>query len=323
MKLSVIIPTCDRPEELRRCLELLQPIPAEECEVIVTDDSRSPSTQMAWTTDFPAVRQILGPRRGPAANRNNGAQAAQGGWLAFLDDDCQPAPGWIQTLLQEIDADDVDVVEGKTVCPDKRDSFFQEQVENLHGDLFWSCNLAIRRDAFQALGGFDEDFIGAGGEDLELAWRIRQARLICLFSPAVRVVHPPRQLSWSRLWWRTFFTRWHLLYRLKTQQALPLEATSISAASALIIQQCVDLLRTTYHLVSRFEKSRWRTAVAGQLWRWLTFPILLPYLVYWDLRFRSQIKSSSSVIPKTPTITVDNCRSLSIAIDRNSRTNNR
>jgi GT2 family glycosyltransferase len=292
IKLSVVIPTCDRPETLHRCLELLQPFPTEGCEIIITDDSRDDATRAVVEKDFPNVHWVRGPQRGPAANRNSGALAGQGTWLAFLDDDCQPAPSWLPTLLHEIERDGVDVIEGKTVCPNKRDSLFQEQVENLHGDLFWSCNLAIRREAFEKLGGFDEDFTEAGGEDLELAWRIRGAGLAGRFSAETLIFHPPRQLTWRRLWWRTLFIRWHLLYRIKTQQAPALNASAARSCSVLVGQQFIDLLRSTFHFFSRFDKRRWRTALASQLWRWFTFPIVLPYLVYWDLHFRRQLKQS-------------------------------
>ena len=167
MLITVIIPACGRPTELARCLRAL---PAG-ADVIVTDDSPDDAVRQMLARDFPRVQHLAGPRKGPAANRNHGARAATGDWLVFLDDDCVPQPGWLEAITAHPEAE---VVEGRTVCPDACDDPFTEQVENLNGNNFWSCNLAMRRSVFFDLGGFDEDFTEAAGEDMELAWRIRR-----------------------------------------------------------------------------------------------------------------------------------------------------
>ena len=57
----------------------------------------------------------------------------------------------------------------KAVYLGRTDHPLEEIVENVTGDLLWSCNLAIRHDLFERLGGFNEDFLEAGGEDVEFA----------------------------------------------------------------------------------------------------------------------------------------------------------
>ena len=90
--ISVIIPTCHRNASLAKCLDCLAPgtqtLPPEQYEVIVTDDGSRSTAQQMVQENYPWVLWIAGPCRGPAANRNNGAEAAQGQWLAFTDDDC-------------------------------------------------------------------------------------------------------------------------------------------------------------------------------------------------------------------------------------------
>src|SRR5438105_970424 len=162
--ISVIVPTCDRTESLARCLEQL----VGAYEIIVSDDGRSSDTRQLIASHFPKVRWLQGPRRGPAANRNHGSRFATGDWLAFVDDDCIPDRRWLDEIAKLILT--ADVVEGKTVCPVKTNHPLEEVVENVTGNLLWSCNLAIRRDLFEKLGGFDEDFLEAGGEDLALAF---------------------------------------------------------------------------------------------------------------------------------------------------------
>ncbi|MDR3404562.1 MAG: glycosyltransferase family 2 protein [Chthoniobacter sp.] len=271
MKFSVVIPTCHRPETLARCLRGLA---NDEAEIIVSDDSSDDATRDFVSREFPHARWLAGPRRGPAANRNCGARAATGDWLAFIDDDCEPQPGWLAALARA--GGDADVVEGRVVAPGATDSPFEEHVENLHGDLLWSCNLAVRRDAFERLGGFDEDFLEAGGEDMEFAWRVARAGLRIRFAPAALVHHPPRRVDWSGLWRRTWMIRWMSLYRLKTGHSRSLPVA--------VADEIKALLRESVQLVARRDLPwpcrRW-FAVS---WRWFTFPLVLPYILYWDWR---------------------------------------
>jgi GT2 family glycosyltransferase len=255
-------------------------------EIIVTDDSSDSSTKELVEKEFPYVRWIPGPRRGPAANRNHGARAATGNWLAFIDDDCEPQPGWLEAISAHCWAD---VVEGQTICPSNRDDPFEEQVENLNGDNFWSCNLAMRRSAFFELGGFDEDFLDAAGEDMELAWRIRRSDLRTVFTPAAQVIHRARRISWRMLLWRTWLLRWRLLYRLKTGDDLSPNAGALRIGSALVGRETTELMRLIVHLFTRRDAKRPRSQLFHTVRRMVTFPIVLPYLLVWEFRFRKQL----------------------------------
>jgi GT2 family glycosyltransferase len=275
MRFSVIIPTCHRPELLAQCLRGLS---ASDVEIIVSDDSGDDATRAVVERDFPRARWVAGPRRGPAANRNHGARAAIGDWLAFVDDDCQPQQDWLAAL--ERAAGDVDVVEGCTVAPGAIDSPFEEHVENIHGGVLWSCNFGIRRVAFERLGGFDEHFLEAGGEDMEFAWRVAQAGLRVRFAPDALVHHPPRYIGWRGLWRRTWMIRWMGLYRIKTRKARSLPRA--------IADEMLLLLRQTAQLVTRRQLPWPRCRCFHVAWRWLTFPLVLPYILYWDWRFGSK-----------------------------------
>ncbi len=274
MKFSVVIPTCRRPDMLARCL---RPLDGAEAEILVSDDSDDDRTRDLLAREFPKVRWLQGPRRGPAANRNCGAHAATGEWLAFVDDDCEPQAGWLEGLAQAIG--DADVIEGRVIAPGATDSPFEEHVENLRGGVLWSCNLAVRRDVFERLGGFDEGFREAGGEDMEFAWRVARANLRVKFAPGALVHHPPRYVGWRGLWRRTWMIRWMSLYRLKTGQAR-------SPAGGLL-DECTLLLRQTVQLVTRREEPWPRRRVFAVAWRWFTFPLVLPYILYWDWRFKT------------------------------------
>ena len=73
---------------------------------------------------------------------------------------------------------DVDVIEGRTECPSEHDTPFEERVENLKGESFWSCNLAVRRSVLPAIspGGLTRiSWRRRWFEDMEFAWRFCEA----------------------------------------------------------------------------------------------------------------------------------------------------
>lgn len=291
---SVVIPTFQRPALVARTLDCLtsvrQGISPAAFEVIVTDDSRDDGTEVLIAARFPAVRYVRGPRRGPAANRNCGADIARGEWLVFVDDDCLPAEGWIAALSQVDAASRPDVIEGATLSPDKVDNPFRHYVENLTGGVYWSCNLAVRRAVFTALGGFDEDFREAGGEDLEFGERIRRARVRTVFCPAAVVVHPSYAISWKYIFWHVFAIRWHLLYALKTGEAPPADSPAWKTLSFLVATRITNLLRVTWRSLRAPDPARRRTTMFNVAMSWVMFPIVLPYMAYWDLRFRRTVR---------------------------------
>src|SRR5690348_16192010 len=92
--ISVIIPACNRNELLSKCLAKLHPsvqsLPAELYEMIVTDDSKDNVSKEFIHQNYSWIKWVQGPKKGPAANRNNGAAHAKNDWLVFIDDDCTP-----------------------------------------------------------------------------------------------------------------------------------------------------------------------------------------------------------------------------------------
>jgi GT2 family glycosyltransferase len=293
-RLSVVVATCDRPAVLSRTLEALTPdfqqVAPDVFEVIVADDSQDESTRTVVEERFPQAVYVKGPGRGPASNRNRGAAEAKGEWLAFIDDDCQPAGGWARALLQQADEPGIDVVEGRIFVPDKMDSPFRRHVENLTGGNFWSGNLAVRRATFARLGRFDEEFLEAGGEDLEFGERIRRSGVRTAFCPAATVIHPSHVVSWRYLFWRTFLIKWHLLYLLKTGQGVPADAPVWKALGFLLVSRTRSLLRTTWRLF-RPAKDGHRSGLFDVVASWVMFPMVLPYLVYWEVRFRRHLRA--------------------------------
>ena len=101
---SVVIPTYGRPRQLTACLQSLARLDDSRgaFEVIVVDDGSETPPQAAIAAagvrlDVALLQQS---HAGPAAARNAGALKARGAFLAFTDDDCQPAPDWLQHVGQ-------------------------------------------------------------------------------------------------------------------------------------------------------------------------------------------------------------------------------
>jgi GT2 family glycosyltransferase len=201
--ISVVIPTYQRLDQLSRCLDRLDPkvqsLAADQYEVIVTDDGREVTARSMIAQRYPRVRWVAGPRRGPAANRNNGARAATGEFIAFTDDDCIPSAQWLSSFAAAI-CDEVDVYEGKTTCEAGVRSPLEHAPINLTGGCLWSCNMMVRKALFERLGGFDEDFPYPHMEDADFRRRLEAHGINIQFAPEAVVDHPPRrQLPGRRL----------------------------------------------------------------------------------------------------------------------------
>jgi len=184
---SVIVPTYNRPRQLGVCIGALSRVtpPAGGFEVIIVDDGGHPGVdevRRAATGTATTVRYAAQLHAGPAAARNTGARLAVGTWLAFTDDDCEPASGWLQAFERAI-VQHPDALVGGVVRNAVSDSMFSEASQLLVGFVagwfdgaarerfFTSNNIALRRAAFLDAGGFDAAFGASAGEDREFCDR--------------------------------------------------------------------------------------------------------------------------------------------------------
>jgi len=194
----VIIPTCNRNELLGKCLDRLMPgtqtLAAAAYEVIVSDDGAGEGAETFCRQRYPWVRYVRGPRRGPAANRNNGASIAAGDWLVFTDDDCLPDAGWLHAYVCAIDAyPDCKAFEG-AIWPDDEELLKKDMAEcpvNTKGGFFWSANIMVDKIIFNQVGKFDEVYQIAANEDQELFKRILQKTAVPFIKTSV-IEHPVR-----------------------------------------------------------------------------------------------------------------------------------
>lgn len=194
--ISVIIPTCYRNDLLASCLNCLAPgiqtLTADHYEIIITDDGLNTTAEQMVHDLYPWARWVAGPRKGPAANRNNGATFALGEWLAFTDDDCLPEPGWLEAFTQAT-TKGTDIYEGKTICRAGIRSPIYTAPINMTGGFLWSCNMMIRYSVFKQVEGFDEQYPYAAMEDVDLRERLTRGKHNISFVQNAIVDHPPRK----------------------------------------------------------------------------------------------------------------------------------
>jgi GT2 family glycosyltransferase len=140
------------------------------------------------------------PQRGPAAARNTGIAVAQADLLAFIDDDCEPAPGWLSALLDAARQHPECGLGGVVVNKLRHNPFSEASqlivsflcayyADERTGRFFTSNNLAFPARALQAMGGFDATYTRAAAEDRELCdrWVDGGGRLVAV--PEAVVLH--------------------------------------------------------------------------------------------------------------------------------------
>lgn len=191
---TVVIPACNRPDLLAKALESLRPevqgISPDAYEVVVTDDSCNGEVLRLIEQRFPWVRWLQGPQRGPAANRNHGAQAAHGDWLVFMDDDCIASPQLLSVYRAHLGQGMV--LEGRTIPLGARTRCDEECPANETGGYLWSCNMAIDRQLFHELRGFDEAYPSPAMEDVDFCCRVLGSGIQPVFLSGASVYHPWR-----------------------------------------------------------------------------------------------------------------------------------
>jgi GT2 family glycosyltransferase len=205
---AVVVATHERPARLARLLAALraQTLSPQRFEVVIVDDGSGPSTAAVLDAERSRARLDLRALRldrplGPAGARNRGWRAARAPLIAFTDDDCAPAPGWLQAALEAARRNPGAIVQGRTL-PDPTELGGRPLTERTIriealALSFQTCNMLYPRDLLKRLGGFDEHFGPRSvGEDTELAWRALRSGAKATFASGALVHHAVEQLGY-------------------------------------------------------------------------------------------------------------------------------
>jgi glycosyltransferase involved in cell wall biosynthesis len=188
IKVSAIIPVFNGAATLRQAIDSALAQGSGRLELIVVDDGSTDSTPAIIESYGTHIRQIRQSNAGPAAARNAGVRNAQGQYLAFLDADDRWLPGMLDRAIVMLDSDpDCVMVYGNLFMVDSDGRSLgtslihheyshppsMEEILQRMWPIMPSAAL-IRRSAFDACGGFVEEFRGAGFEDAFLWLRLRE-----------------------------------------------------------------------------------------------------------------------------------------------------
>jgi glycosyltransferase involved in cell wall biosynthesis len=204
VRISVVIPTRDRPGPLATCLAgLAVDFPADAETVVVSDGGAVDlGTVVAPFTETLRLRVLSIEHAGPAAARNRGLEVARGDVVAFIDDDCRPRPGWLAALAAGVVVCPPRAVAGITLngLPANPYADAAQLVLDLlsrydramtrRERLLPSNNFAFPTTPLRGIGGFDERFRTA--EDRELCRRWAGAGFDLGRVPAAVVEHDAR-----------------------------------------------------------------------------------------------------------------------------------
>ena len=208
---SVVIVTWNGREHLDACLPAVAAQQGMIVETIVVDNGSTDGTVDHLRTRYPWVRVVsLAENRGFAAGTNAGVRVATGTFVALLNNDTVPQPGWLLALVSGVSEpdgfllatslivymDDPDVIDSagdgllRAGGAFKRHHGERVELAREQAEVFGVCGAAclMPRRVFEELGGFDEDFF-ASHEDVDLSYRARLLGYRCRYVPDAIVRH--------------------------------------------------------------------------------------------------------------------------------------
>ena len=206
--ISVVVCSYNGARTIRDCCEGLVRLEYPNFEVIVVNDGSTDATPEI-VSEY-GFRLISTANRGLSNARNTGWQEAKGEIVAYIDDDAYPDPHWL-TYIAAAFMRTTHVGIGGPNLPPPGDGAIADCVANAPGgpvhvllsdteaEHIPGCNMAFRKKALQAIGGFDPQFRTAG-DDVDVCWRLQQQRWTIGFSPAAMVWHHRRNAV--RTYWK-------------------------------------------------------------------------------------------------------------------------
>lgn len=200
-KVSVVICAYNAAATLEECLSSLARLTYPDIEVIIVNDGSTDATPEI-ARRFPSMRVVDVPNGGLSVARNIGLSLATGDIVAYTDSDVRVEPDWLTYLVQPFLTSDV-VASGGPNVPPADDPWLARAVALAPGgpthvllddrtaEHVPGCNMAFRRGALEAVGGFNPIYLRAG-DDVDLCWRMQARGWRIGFAPSALVWHHHR-----------------------------------------------------------------------------------------------------------------------------------
>ncbi len=189
-RVSVLIPTLDRPSYLRVILDQLRYQTVAPCEVIVVDQTPVARRDHALTDDFRdlPLKIIYLEQPGQCTSRNAGLRNVKGDYVLFIDDDDEVLPTLIESHLANLRRCGADVSSG--VADEAGAGPLPEAFTYLRAsDVFPTNNTLIRKDVLSKSGLFDLAYDRGQRADGDLGMRIYLSGAVMILNPKISVVH--------------------------------------------------------------------------------------------------------------------------------------
>ena len=201
---SVVVPVYNGARTIAACIEAIggQDYQGEMDVVIVDNGSTDGTREIIGRYGFARLAGSATP--GPADARNAGIAATRHDVIAFTDSDCIPGPGWLSALVAALRPEFAGVggrlesaARGPVEDVVAEISFDQRQSIDSALPYVITANCMFHRHALAAVGGFDEAFPIAGGEDTDLGWRMVQGGARFAYAEGALCLHnhPTRMID--------------------------------------------------------------------------------------------------------------------------------
>lgn len=310
MKLSVVIPTYNRPELLMRCLHSLveQYFDKDEYEIIVVSDGPDELAKnivSVWAETYPVKMHYhaLPQKKGPAAARNAGWRMANAELIAFTDDDCMPDSYWLESIWEAWQLETEIAYTGRIIVPvSSRPTDFERNTAQLEKAEFVTANCVCTKAALARIDGFDERFEAAWREDSDLEFRLMLAQIPIEHLSHAIVIHPVRKAPWGvsikeqrkNVFNALLYKKFPRLYRQKIQQRPAWNYYGMIAAIILALilfaqdEQVAAFiaLAVWFSLLFAFIRKRlaYTTHSWSHIWEMIMTSVAIPFVAtYWSL----------------------------------------
>lgn len=208
MRVAVTVGAYNEEKNIAHLIESLLKQTRLPDEIVICDDGSTDKTAeiiRSFAMKYPQVKYIYQKNAGPAKARNNAWKSATADVCVFTDGDCVPEPNWIEEIIKPLSEERIGATAGGYKTLNKHSllaQFIGYEIEwryrNIKEeiDAHGTYNLAVRKNILEEIGGLNEEYPKASGEDWDMTYKIsKKYKLIFVPTAIVGHYHP------EKFWW--------------------------------------------------------------------------------------------------------------------------